>query len=399
MKNILQANDRALISTSSSQTIRTICLQLVQPNQINSNETAPSFFQFNRRSSITFAANTRMQKLLSDIPVSVLDLATIVEGETPAGAFKRSLLLAQEAERLGYTRYWFAEHHNMESVASAATSVLIGYVAGGTKTIRVGAGGIMLPNHAPLIIAEQFGTLESLYKGRIDLGVGRAPGTDGLTAMALRRNLQAGADNFPADVIELLNYLGPRDENARVRAIPGEGTEVPVWLLGSSTYNAQLAAHLGLPFAFAAHFAPTYLEEALELYKKNFQPSKYLQQPYSMACINVIAADTNDEAAHLATSFYQVFLGLIRNKRRALQPPMAEELLDWTAPEKLALQQMTQYSFIGNAEKVEDELQSFLVKTGVDEIMVASHIYSLEAKRKSYEIIAPMFKRVKHPTG
>lgn len=335
-----------------------------------------------------------MQKTLSTIPVSVLDLATIVEGETPTHAFKRSLLLAQEAERLGYTRYWFAEHHNMESVASAATAVLIGYVAGGTKTIRVGAGGIMLPNHAPLIIAEQFGTLESLYSGRIDLGLGRAPGTDGLTAMALRRNLQAGADSFPNDVIELINYLGPRDEAARVRAIPGEGTEVPVWLLGSSTYSAQLAAHLGLPFAFAAHFAPTYLEEALLLYKQNFQPSQYLQEPYAMACVNVIAAGTDSEAAHLATSFYQVFLGLIRNKRRPLQPPIEEALMDWTEAEKLALQQMMKYSFIGSAGKVQNELGAFVAKTGVDEIMVAAHIYDFEAKKKSYGLVAEMFKRV-----
>lgn len=333
-----------------------------------------------------------MQKPLSDIPVSVLDLATITEGETPAGAFNRSLKLAQQAERLGYTRYWFAEHHNMESVASAATSVLIGYVAGGTKTIRVGSGGIMLPNHAPLVIAEQFGTLESLYPKRIDLGLGRAPGTDGLTAMALRRNLQSGADNFPSDVMELISYLGPRDEAARVRAIPGEGTEVPVWLLGSSTYSAQLAAHLGLPFA--AHFAPTYLEEAIRLYKENFQPSQYLQQPYAMACVNVIAAGTDAEAAHLATSFYQIFLGLIRNKRRPLQPPIDEALLDWTPAEQAALQQMMQYSFIGSAEKVKEELQAFLNKTGVDEIMVAAHIYDLEAKMKSYGLIAPLFKTV-----
>jgi luciferase family oxidoreductase group 1 len=334
-----------------------------------------------------------MQKTLSSIPFSVLDLATIVEGETPRHAFKRSLSLAQEAERLGYTRYWFAEHHNMESVASAATAVLIGYVAGSTKTIRVGAGGIMLPNHAPLIIAEQFGTLESLYKGRIDLGLGRAPGTDGLTAMALRRNLQAGADSFPNDVIELINYLGPRDEAARVRAIPGEGTEVPVWLLGSSTYSAQLAAHLGLPFGFAAHFAPTYLEEALTLYKQNFQPSQYLQQPYAMACVNVIAADTDGEAAHIATSFYQVFLGLIRNKRRPLQPPIQETLLDWTELEKIALQQMMKYSFIGSIATVKKQLQEFVNLTGVDEIMMAAHIYDLEAKKKSYQLVAPLFKR------
>lgn len=332
-----------------------------------------------------------MQKLLSDIPVSVLDLATIVQGETPAGAFKRSLALAQEAERLGFNRYWFAEHHNMESVASAATSVLIGYVAGGTKYIRVGAGGIMLPNHAPLVIAEQFGTLEALYPHRIDLGLGRAPGTDGVTAMALRRSLQ-NADNFPSDVLELTAYLGPRDEAARVRAIPGEGTNVPVWLLGSSTYSAQLAAHLGLPFAFAGHFAPTYLEEALTLYKQRFQPSEHLQAPYAMACINVIAADSDEEAKRLATSFYGVFLGLIRNKRKPLQPPVNEEELDWTEGEKAALQQMMTYSFIGNADTVKNGLQIFLDKVDVDEIMVASHVYDLEAKMKSYRLIAPLFK-------
>lgn len=333
-----------------------------------------------------------MQNPLSNIPFSVLDLAAITQGDTPADAFSRSLQLAQHAESLGYTRYWFAEHHNMESVASAATSVLIGHIAAGTATIRVGAGGIMLPNHAPLVIAEQFGTLEWLYPGRIDLGLGRAPGTDGVTAMALRRHLQ-GADNFPQDVVELLSYLGPRREEARVRAIPGEGTGVPVWLLGSSTYSATLAAHLGLPFAFAAHFAPTYLEEALRLYKESFKPSQYLQQPYAMACVNVIVADTDEEASFLATSAYQVFLGLIRNKRRPLQPPVAEETLDWTAPEKAALQQMMQYSFIGSPATVERELTDFVVKRGVDEVMVAAHIYSLEAKKKSYSLLAPLFKK------
>jgi luciferase family oxidoreductase group 1 len=334
-----------------------------------------------------------MKKLLSDIPISVLDLATITQGDTVAGAFKRSLELAKDAERLGFLRYWFAEHHNMESVASAATLVLIGYVAGGTKTIRVGAGGIMLPNHAPLVIAEQFGTLEALYPRRIDLGLGRAPGTDGLTAIALRRNL-ASADNFPADVMELMNYLGPRDENARVRAIPGEGSEVPVWLLGSSTYSAQLAAHLGLPFAFAAHFAPTNLEEALRLYKENFQPSKYLPQPYAMACINAIVADTDEEARHLGTSFYQVFLGLIRNHRKPLQPPVDEASLDWNEAERITLQQMMKYSFIGSVDTVQKSLQSFLDATGVNEIMIASHVYDLEAKKKSYRLVAPLFKRM-----
>lgn len=342
-------------------------------------------------SSLSFAETFSVKKQLSDIPVSVLDLATIAQGDTVGGAFKRSLELAKEAERLGFTRYWFAEHHNMESVASAATSVLIGYVAGGTSSIRIGAGGIMLPNHAPLVIAEQFGTLESLYPGRIDLGLGRAPGTDGVTSYALRRSLQ-NADNFPSDVLELMAYLGPRDEAARVRAIPGENTNVPVWLLGSSTYSAQLAAHLGLPFAFAAHFAPTYLEEAFALYHKNFQPSQYLQEPYAMACINVIAADTDSKARHLATSFYQVFLGLIRNKRKPLQPPVEEENLDWTDAERFTLQQMMKYSFIGSIETVQQELQDFVDATGVNEIMVAAHIYDLEAKKGSYRLIAPLFK-------
>jgi luciferase family oxidoreductase group 1 len=334
-----------------------------------------------------------MQKQLSNIPMSVLDLATIIEGDTPADAFRKSLELARHGEHLGYNRYWFAEHHNMESVASSATAVLIGYVAGGTSTIRIGSGGVMLPNHAPLIIAEQFGTLESLYPGRIDLGVGRAPGTDQLTSMALRRNLKGSVDDFPKDVVELLNYLAPKDPDARVRAIPGEGTQVPVWLLGSSTYSAQLAAYLGLPFAFASHFAPTYLQEALQLYRDHFKPSQYLQQPYSIACVNVIAADKDEEAAYLATSFYMLALGLIRNKRRPLQPPVSSMEGIWVEAEKAAVEHMTQYSFIGSIEVVRQGLQLFLEKTGVDEIMVTSHIYEHSVKMRSYEIIAPFFKR------
>jgi luciferase family oxidoreductase group 1 len=334
-----------------------------------------------------------MNHSLAQIPISVLDLATIVEGDTPAGAFQKSLALAQHTEQLGYTRYWFAEHHNMESVASAATSVLIGYVAGGTSTIRVGAGGIMLPNHAPLIIAEQFGTLASLYPDRIDLGLGRAPGTDPLTSRALRRNMNASVDDFPNDVVELLNYLGPEDPEAKVKAIPGEGTQVPVWLLGSSTYSAQLAAMLGLPFAFASHFAPTYLQDALQIYRERFTPSVYLKNPYALACVNVMAADTDEQAQHLATSFYMLALGLIRNKRRPLQPPVEsmEEL--WSEPERVAVQHMMHYTFIGSGNTVKDQLQNFLDTTGVDEIMVASHIYDVEAKKRSYELIAPFFKR------
>jgi luciferase family oxidoreductase group 1 len=332
------------------------------------------------------------RKKLSDIPLSVLDLATIVEGETPANAFKRSLSLAQHAERLGYTRYWFAEHHNMESVASAATAVLIGFVAGGTSKIRVGSGGVMLPNHAPLIIAEQFGTLDSLYPGRIDLGIGRAPGTDPVTSYALRRSLKSDVDDFPNDVVELINYLGPRDEAARVRAIPGEGTQVPIWLLGSSTYSAQLAAMLGLPFGFASHFAPTYLQDALQIYRSKFTPSQFLEKPYALACVNVIAADTDKEAEYLATSFYQMALGMIRNQRRPMQPPIPTMDGLWSDQEKAAILHMMHYSFIGSAERVKEELSSFLNDTGVDEIMVASHVYGLEAKKRSYELIAPFCK-------
>lgn len=336
-----------------------------------------------------------MEKQLSGIPVSVLDLATIAAGDTTADAFHKSLLFAQHAERLGFTRYWFAEHHNMESVASAATSVLVGFIAGGTSAIRVGSGGVMLPNHAPLVIAEQFGTLASLYPNRIDLGIGRAPGTDQLTSRALRRTLQGSVDEFPNDVVEVINYLGPKNPEARVRAIPGEGTEVPVWLLGSSTYSAQLAAILGLPFAFAAHFAPTYLHEALETYRANFKPSKFLKEPYAMACINVIAADTDAAAQQLATSFHVLFLGLIRNNRKPLQPPVASMEGIWSDAEKAAVQQMMQYSFIGSAATVQNSLQSFLNETGIDEIMVASHIYDSTAKMKSYELIAPFFKRAR----
>jgi luciferase family oxidoreductase group 1 len=333
-----------------------------------------------------------MKKELTDIPVSVLDLATIVEGEKASDSFRKSLKLARHVEKLGYRRYWFAEHHNMENIASSATAVLIGYIAGGTSTIRVGSGGVMLPNHAPLIIAEQFGTLESLYPGRIDLGLGRAPGTDSLTSMALRRKLNGSVDEFPQDVIELQNYLAPRMADARVRAIPGEGTEVPIWLLGSSTYSAQLAAVLGLPFAFASHFAPTHLHDALQLYRQRFVPSEQLQKPYSMACINVIAADTDQQAEHLATSFYRLGLGIVTGKRKPLQPPVKSMDGLWADYEKAAVMQIMEYSFIGSATTVKQGLQSFVDNTGVDEIMVASYIYDNALKMRSYEIIAPFFK-------
>ena len=331
---------------------------------------------------------------LSSLPVSVLDLATIVQGDSSAGdAFKRSLELAQHAEALGYNRYWFAEHHNMESVASAATSVLIGYVAGGTSRIRVGAGGIMLPNHSPLVIAEQFGTLASLYPGRIDLGLGRAPGTDQLTSYALRRSLKADINEFPNDVVELINYLGPKDSTARVKAIPGQDTNVPVWLLGSSTYSAQLAGILGLPFAFASHFAPTYLFDALATYRQHFKPSKFLDQPYALACVNVIAADTDAEAEFLATSFYQLALGLFRNDRRPLPPPVENMDSIWSEAEKAGVNQMMKYSFRGSISTVEAGLQEFADETGVNEIMIASHMYDLESRKKSMALLSRVFKR------
>jgi luciferase family oxidoreductase group 1 len=336
-----------------------------------------------------------MSKKLSDIPFSILDLATIVQGDKSASpAFRRSLDMARHAEKLGFYRYWFAEHHNMESVASAATAVLVGYVAGGTSTIRVGSGGVMLPNHAPLVIAEQFGTLASLYPDRIDLGIGRAPGTDPVTSHALRRSLNGDINDFPKDVIELIRYLGKHDVSAKVRAIPGEETYVPVWLLGSSTFSAQLAGMLGLPFAFASHFAPALLHDALAVYRKYFTPSEFLEQPHTMACVNVIAADTGEEADRLATSFYQLALGLFRNDRRPLPPPVDNMDEIWSEREKLGVMQMITYLFKGTASTIQQSLQSFVDVTGVDELMIASHLYDHEKKKKSLDLIAQIGKNV-----
>lgn len=334
-----------------------------------------------------------MKKNLKSIPLSILDLASIIQGDQSAGdAFKRSLVFAQHAEKVGYKRYWFAEHHNMESIASAATALLIGHVAQGTSTIRVGSGGIMLPNHAPLIIAEQFGTLELLYPGRIDLGLGRAPGTDQATAHALRRNLQGDVDAFPNDVQELLQYLGPADQQGKVRAIPGMGTQVPVWLLGSSTFSAELAARLGLPFAFASHFAPAQLFPALQLYHSTFKPSSFLKEPHTMACVNVIAADTDEHARYLATSAYQLVLGLIRNNRKPLAPPTDNMDLLWTPDERAAVNQMFYYSFVGSLDTLATELTSFAEHTDVDEIMITTHVFDVNAKIRSIELAASLFK-------
>ncbi len=326
-------------------------------------------------------------KKLSRLPVSILDLATIVQGDrSPGDAFARSREMARQAERLGYNRYWFAEHHNMESVASAATAVLVGHIAGVTESIRVGSGGIMLPNHAPLIIAEQFGTLASLYPGRIDLGSGRAPGTDPVTCHALRRNLHADVNEFPRDVIELISYLGPKSAENKVQAVPGVGTDVPVWLLGSSTYSAQLAAMLGLPFAFAAHFAPTHLFAALEAYRAGFKPSRFLDKPYVMVCVNGIAADTDEEARQLVTSLYQLALGLFRNDRRPLPPPVPSMEGIWSPAEEAGVKQMMEYSFVGSPESVRESLGSFLEATRADELMIATHMYDLGARLRSMEI-------------
>ncbi|GEO11994.1 LLM class flavin-dependent oxidoreductase [Segetibacter aerophilus] len=336
--------------------------------------------------------NTTEQKKLSDIPFSVLDLATILQGKKAADTYKNSIDLAQHVERWGFKRYWLAEHHSMESIASSATSILIGHIAGHTSTIRVGAGGIMLPNHAPLVIAEQFGTLESIYPGRIDLGLGRAPGSDQTTMRALRRNLVEGPNDFPESVVELKKYLSAENSTAKVRAIPGEGLHIPIWLLGSSTYSAQLAAILGMPFAFASHFAPTYLQAALQLYRDNFQPSTDLQTPYALACINVVAADSDEEANYIATSFYQLAMGIIHGSTKPLRPPVTNMDVIWSEPEKAAILQMMKYTFIGSPKTIKGKLEQFLSETQVDEIMVTSHIYDHSARIHSYEILSQIWK-------
>lgn len=326
-------------------------------------------------------------KRIQDIPFSVLDLAPITEGNTAATSFSNSLKLAQHVEALGYNRYWLAEHHNMDSVASSATAVLIGHIAGGTKRIRVGSGGIMLPNHSPLMVAEQFGTLESLYPGRIDLGLGRSQGTDQLTAMALRRNNIHTAEDFPADIIALQTYFSSENRSSKVRAIPGEGLNIPIWILGSSTDSARLAAALGLPYAFASHFSPSYFLQAIEIYRKNFRPSQYLTKPYMMACINVIAADNNAEAERLATSFYQLAMGIITGQRRPLPPPIDSMEDIWSEPIEAAVKQMMQYTFIGDSQRINTLLSDFQNQTQMDEVMVTSHIFDPEARVHSYEVL------------
>jgi luciferase family oxidoreductase group 1 len=323
-------------------------------------------------------------------PLSVLDLAPIVEGQTAAHALRNSLELARHAERLGYTRYWVAEHHNMQGIASAATSVVIGHLAGGTARIRVGAGGIMLPNHAPLLIAEQFGTLAALFPGRVDLGLGRAPGSDQRVAQAMRRTLSGGPDEFPRDVMELQAYFAG-EARLGFQATPGAGEEVPLWILGSSLYGAQLAAALGLPYAFASHFAPDALQAALAEYHQRFRPSAQLGAPYAMAGVNVFVADTEREAQRLFTSAQQQFTTMTRNRRGKLQPPLDDIEAYWTPPEKVQVCAMLKYSFVGSPGTVRERLLEFVQRTGVDEVMVVSAIYDHAARLRSYELLANTF--------
>jgi luciferase family oxidoreductase group 1 len=322
------------------------------------------------------------------IPLSVLDLSPILQGGDASQSLRNTLDLARHAERWGYRRYWLAEHHNMPGVASAATAVVIAHVAGGTSTIRVGAGGVMLPNHAPLVIAEQFGTLAALHPGRIDLGVGRAPGSDQLTARALRRTLAGDVDAFPQDVLELMAYLGDPQPGQGVHAVPGEGSKVPVWILGSSLFGASLAAALGLPFAFASHFAPAQMEQAVEIYRSRFQPSEHLDKPYVMLGLSVVAAETDEDAKLLATSLYQAFVNLRTGRPGPLPPPVAgyEERLDPSA--QALLRQTLSCAVIGSPQTVTRGLADFVARTGADELMVTAQIFDHAARLKSFEIAA-----------
>jgi luciferase family oxidoreductase group 1 len=322
------------------------------------------------------------------IPFSVLDLSPIVEGGNAAQSFRNTLDLAQHAETADYRRYWLAEHHNMPGIASAATTVVMSYVAAGTSTIRVGAGGIMLPNHAPLVIAEQFGTLESLFPGRIDLGLGRAPGTDQITSRALRRDLNTDVDQFPNDVLELMAYFQDSIPEQKVRAVPGAGLDIPIWILGSSLFGAQLAAELGLPFAFASHFAPAQMMEAIAVYRQRFRPSAQLKTAYVMLGFNVFAADTDDEAQLLSTSMKQAFVNLRSGRPSRLKHPVRDYEKSLTDREHAILDQVLSCAAIGSLETVRSELKSFIAKTGADELMITSQIFDHAARVHSYELAA-----------
>jgi luciferase family oxidoreductase group 1 len=329
---------------------------------------------------------------------SLLDLSPIIEGGDAARAFRNTLDLARHAEEWGYHRYWLAEHHNLPGIASAATSIVIGHVAGGTKRIRVGAGGIMLPNHAPLVIAEQFGTLDALYPGRIDLGLGRAPGSDHLTARALRRNLGSNGDTFPQDVLELQSYLAPAEPEQTLQAVPGAGANVPLYLLGSSDFSARLAAELGMPFAFASHFAPAYLEVALALYRQKFKPSAVLAQPHAMIGVGIFAATTDEEAQCLSTSAQLQFLNMIRGRPGKLPPPV-ESMEDlWSRGEEAAVRERTRCSAIGSPETVQRQLEGLLSETTADEIIATAQIYDHAARLRSFEIAADVLAGLVRPS-
>jgi luciferase family oxidoreductase group 1 len=327
-------------------------------------------------------------------PYSILELAFIREGYDAADAYQRSLDLAQHAEKWGYNRFWLAEHHNMAYVGSSAPTVLMGYIAANTQRIRVGSGGIMLPNHAPLMVAEQIGTLERLYPGRIDLGLGRAPGTDQITAAALRRGRVETVREFPHDLDDLHRYFSLDKSRSEVRAFPAEGLDVPIYILGSSMSSAMLAAERGLPYVFASHFAPQYFIQAVEYYQQYFKPSEYLQKPFVMACVNVIAADTDEEANHLATSFYQMALGIIRGRSYPLKKPVEDMSGIWTNAEAEKLKNMMSVSFIGTKDKVKSGLEELIRYTDINELMIRSTVYDHEAMLKSYELTSEALREI-----
>ncbi len=329
---------------------------------------------------------------IKSIPYSILELASVSAGSNPAETFKNSLNLAQKAEELGYTRFWLAEHHNMVSIASSATAVLIGHIAGGTKKIRVGSGGIMLPNHSPLIVAEQFGTLGSLYPNRIDLGLGRAPGTDQVTAQAIRPDRMQAVYKFPGEVSQIQQYFSAENSSSKVRATVAEGVDVPIYILGSSTDSAHLAAEKGLPYAFASHFAPAQLFEALNIYYNNFRPSAQLKEPYTIACVNIIAADTDEAAIRISTSLIRMMFGVLTGNIDYMQPPseMTDELKGLAL--NPAFQRMLKYAFIGSKQTVKVQTEEFLKATGVNEVMAVSHIYGHQDRLRSYELFSEIMK-------
>ncbi|MBA1203887.1 LLM class flavin-dependent oxidoreductase [Pseudomonas capeferrum] len=330
--------------------------------------------------------------LLHDLKISTLDLVPVRADGGPAQALRNSLDLAREVERFGYNRFWVAEHHNMDGIASSATAVLLGYLAGGTSTIRLGAGGVMLPNHAPLVIAEQFGTLASLYPDRIELGLGRAPGSDQMTARALRRERSGSADDFPDDVEELVRYLGPRTPDQKVIAVPGHDTQVPIWLLGSSLFSAQLAGMRGLPYAFASHFAPRYMHEAIRVYRDHFQPSEALDKPYVMLGVPMVVAETDEHANYLATSVYQRILALMRGQSLMQRPPVQTMDGLWLPHEREAVSSFLGLAMIGSPQKVKGKVEVLLEQTGADELIFTCDLYEHADRVRSYELLAQVLR-------